>query len=781
MPVRPPRVYIQRFNTTQVRVESPATNRLARDGEVFFDPATRSLRMGDGVTAGGNILATADGLQTNQLVNDEAALVLEADGDIVIQGTIRDESGVDLLAAANGAPALPTASSTVKGGIKVGANLSIDGDGVLNAEDGNYTLPTASDTVKGGVKLGEGFSLDVTDKVTTNKLYNSDLTQPSQHYRLTLTTTGTITLPDNSEILGATLKTIYGAETYAGITAGPDAAHSEESWVWVDASGATIATKYSTDSYQWKFDNSGNLTLPEGGSIVDSNGDPIVNTADFAFDTTDTRSTLYIGTNGANATMSLSTSGAEGSSYIEIPGDNNTGDGLNIYNTGTDGRIYARAQELVEFESNNSDILLSTDGGTWRFRKDALLEFPNGSKQHTAAYPAGSVTFETISYADDYADPIAAGMTDLQLELNEYNQDDERYFLELPFNIKSFGRTINAITLSSNAYIDFETAVDAAGHIPNYNGGEAQLIDAERVPLLCIFGRDGGWQKVYTKQLTSPNRFVVRFEGDPTHAGYQATSTLKYNIVFYQDSDQMDLYIVDNSGGFPSLAFISDSWTNLGEFGNSQGNAYTIRTSPYLYDADGNITLSGGARISTSGYNSDSLVTNVFAKGDQYAGLDWKGTNTVYVGPSGIDVYTNSSGSAYEEGSESLWNFGAGGNLSLPNGNIIGGAEITPVEDNTTTITNYAYDATGTTVGLTSGDTVDFPNFSGSILVNSYNGGGVTQYLCGGGTGNATAVGSSKGADVGSMDANSGIGGYTFTANETGEHCFYVIRTRTGA
>ena len=80
---------------------------------------------------------------------------------------------------------LPTASATVKGGIKVGTNLSIDTNGVLNAKDttysaattsanglmtkemvtklngiatnaNNYSLPTASTTVKGGVKIGSG-------------------------------------------------------------------------------------------------------------------------------------------------------------------------------------------------------------------------------------------------------------------------------------------------------------------------------------------------------------------------------------------------------------------------------------------------------------------------------------------------------------------------------------------------------------------------------------------------------------------------------------------------
>ena len=543
---RPPRVYIKRYNTTQVRVEGPATSHKARDGEVFFDPETRSLRMGDGSTAGGTILATADGgLQTNQLVNDEAALVLESDGDVVIQGTIRNEEGVDLLAVANGAPALPTASNTVKGGIKVGANLSIDGDGVLNAEDGNYTLPTASNTVKGGIKLGEGFSLDVTDKVTTNKLYNSDLTQPSQHYRLTLGTTGTITLPDGSEILGATLKTIHGADTYAGITAGPDSGNSEESWVWVDASGATIATKYSTDNYQWKFDNDGKLTLPDGGNITSPD-------CNFSF-------------NKDTGNFALPTLGTVISS-----------EGLGVGNTG------------------NSEVYMGSGFGEFR-----------------SIYNNNSGTESGLTYSGVEG-----------------------------FNYAQYGDV-------------------------NFSGIVSQTPNID---------------SMYTVGLNQDGQIVIGF----TQNGQTQAST---------------------------------DWS-----------------------------------VTVGTLNTDMTVNGLFAN-----------TATTVIG-SGL----------------SAWQFGSDGNLELPNGNVIGGKEIPAAVDNTTTITSYAYDASGTTVMLELGDTVDFPDFSGIVTANCYVSGTVTQFLCGGGTGSAIAIGSSKEIETGTMDANGPIGGYTFTATETGEHCFYVVRTRTG-
>ncbi len=54
---------------------------------------------------------------------------------------------------------LPTASTTVLGGVKVdGTTITINGSGVISTS-GAYTLPTATDTVLGGVKIGSGVTI----------------------------------------------------------------------------------------------------------------------------------------------------------------------------------------------------------------------------------------------------------------------------------------------------------------------------------------------------------------------------------------------------------------------------------------------------------------------------------------------------------------------------------------------------------------------------------------------------------------------------------------------
>ena len=53
---------------------------------------------------------------------------------------------------------LPSASASSLGGIKVGNNLSIDGDGVLSGAS-SYSLPTASASSLGGIKVGAGLTI----------------------------------------------------------------------------------------------------------------------------------------------------------------------------------------------------------------------------------------------------------------------------------------------------------------------------------------------------------------------------------------------------------------------------------------------------------------------------------------------------------------------------------------------------------------------------------------------------------------------------------------------
>jgi hypothetical protein len=143
------------------------------------------------------------------------------------------------------------------GGVPIGTDgnvLTVDGANVVTTTN----LPLATNSTVGGMALGNGFTLNASNQVSTSSLYNTNLTQPTQHYALRVDTNGVVILPDQSIINGSTLRAVAGS--YAGLTTND----GENSWMWVDASGAYIATQYneSGNSHQWTFDNIGNLTLP---------------------------------------------------------------------------------------------------------------------------------------------------------------------------------------------------------------------------------------------------------------------------------------------------------------------------------------------------------------------------------------------------------------------------------------------------------------------------------------------------------------------------------------
>jgi hypothetical protein len=115
---------------------------------------------------------------------------------------------------------LPIASSTVLGGIKVGANLTINpSTGVLDANAGSYTLPTASASVLGGIKIGSGLTIDGNGVVDVNVGGGNTLTSRSELSNTTSAIANNATVDLN--ITGYKAYSLFAIET------------SEASWVRV--------------------------------------------------------------------------------------------------------------------------------------------------------------------------------------------------------------------------------------------------------------------------------------------------------------------------------------------------------------------------------------------------------------------------------------------------------------------------------------------------------------------------------------------------------------------
>lgn len=79
-----------------------------------------------------------------------------------------DKTKLDGVAASANNYSLPTASTTVLGGVKVdGTTITINGSGVISGSS-TYSLPIATSTVLGGVKDGTGLSIDGTGTLTVD-------------------------------------------------------------------------------------------------------------------------------------------------------------------------------------------------------------------------------------------------------------------------------------------------------------------------------------------------------------------------------------------------------------------------------------------------------------------------------------------------------------------------------------------------------------------------------------------------------------------------------------
>lgn len=79
--------------------------------------------------------------------------------------------------------ALPIASSSTLGGVKIGSGLTVAEDGTISAA-AEYTLPTASTSVKGGIKVGSGLTmssetLNHSNSITAKTAYGSTATTAS--------------------------------------------------------------------------------------------------------------------------------------------------------------------------------------------------------------------------------------------------------------------------------------------------------------------------------------------------------------------------------------------------------------------------------------------------------------------------------------------------------------------------------------------------------------------------------------------------------------------------
>lgn len=198
------------------------------------------------------------------ILANENEWTFDTDGQLTVPGSIRKDGSLYL----NSGGVEKTSSVVLQG--EYGRVFIRTIDGLVQnewyfKEDGNITFPdsTVQSTAWTGITgFGEGFSLTAADKIVTNKLYSTNATQPTQHYRLELDTNGVVVLPDGSIINGSTIRGVAGTGelNYTGITIGPNINDAEKTWMWVDHANAYVSTNNAANT--WTFGNDGSLRFP---------------------------------------------------------------------------------------------------------------------------------------------------------------------------------------------------------------------------------------------------------------------------------------------------------------------------------------------------------------------------------------------------------------------------------------------------------------------------------------------------------------------------------------
>ena len=145
-------------------------------------------------SSGNMVLAIVDDASDNILRYSGTNAVFDVQGNITLSGTVdgrdlaADGGRLDGMADNANNYSLPTATASALGGVKIGSGININ-SGVISAvtqsdenfttnlkdklvavddNANNYTLPTASSSVLGGVKIGAGINIDVNGAITAS-------------------------------------------------------------------------------------------------------------------------------------------------------------------------------------------------------------------------------------------------------------------------------------------------------------------------------------------------------------------------------------------------------------------------------------------------------------------------------------------------------------------------------------------------------------------------------------------------------------------------------------
>jgi hypothetical protein len=144
-------------DTGKIEIASVNESQLGKKSGGTFYPSLTT--QGDDIRIVNDLITSGDIYNTSRYFGSNNSNPAEVGVGVKFpDGTIQSTAAGT---GTGGTYVLPIASASILGGIKVGNNLSIDGNGVLSASGGStYTLPPATAVTLGGIKVGTGLAID---------------------------------------------------------------------------------------------------------------------------------------------------------------------------------------------------------------------------------------------------------------------------------------------------------------------------------------------------------------------------------------------------------------------------------------------------------------------------------------------------------------------------------------------------------------------------------------------------------------------------------------------
>jgi len=590
-------------------------------------------------------------------------------------------------------------------------------------------VPIANNSTPGIMALGNGFVLNGNNQVSTSNLYNTNLTQPTQHYTLNLDTNGVVHLPDQSIINGSTLRGTPGTGelNYTGITIGPNSGNPENTWMWVDASNAYIATDYGNVGKTWTFDSTGNLTLPANtfsinyanGTQVPLGGGGNANTGNIGFSNNVIYSNIGVVVNNSDLG-----NGQTAGMSIPVQGDGNT---VSLYNTYGNVTLLAgnvgNSQSVQAWTFGADGNLIAPGSGFFAGQNLYVGEGANSLTQFNAA------TLVISANDTAYIQAVVTNVSDIgsaDWVAYGHHGNDAGGWVDMGFTSASYSDANFTITGPGDGYVfahgysPGQAATDGNGNLVLATGEQGNVKDivfatggflaanefmkishANNALELTRAGAsiaitddvDGNIESTGNVNITA-NSYTWSFNGDTGDTTFPDGTVIQGDGsgIYYPTNNGWNLHRPDNLvwiGSGTNVAYIDTYSPNVSVRIRTLGDPQEVPGYDWIFDPTGNLTLptntfsvnyANGQRVQLGGGNIASLANGTHQYTLQNDGSLLSTNNSTPANfvvngttpdidlrnTSGTGLFTQSANVTIRTAGTYNWIFDNTGNLSVP-------------------------------------------------------------------------------------------------------------------